>query len=124
MVNYGSALGRYLGLNAFNDGYVDAQGNVETIDQSSLTLAYEHYWSPEWRSVFSGSMANADNPSVAEYAAAGSLAKSYQSFHANLQYLPAPGLMFGGELMFASKELEDGRDGDMNRLQLSVKYAF
>jgi hypothetical protein len=32
--------------------------------------------------------------------------------------------MFGGELMFASKELEDGRDGDMNRLQLSVKYAF
>jgi hypothetical protein len=26
--------------------------------------------------------------------------------------------------MFASKELEDGRDGDMNRLQLSVKYAF
>lgn len=124
MVNYGSALGRYLGLNAFNDGYVDAQGNIETIDQSSLTLAYEHYWSPEWRSVFSGSMANADNPSIAEYAAAGGLAKSYQSFHANLQYLPAPGLMFGGELMFASKELEDGRDGDMNRLQFSVKYAF
>ena len=124
MLNYGSALGRYLGLNAFNDGYLNAQGDIETIDQTALTLAYEHYWTPEWRSVFSGSVATADNPSVADYAAAGGLAKQYQSFHANLQYLPAPGLMLGGELMFASKELEDGRDGDMNRLQLSVKYAF
>jgi hypothetical protein len=61
---------------------------------------------------------------MSDYTAAGGLAKQYQSFHANLQYLPAPGLMLGGELLFASKELEDGRDGDMNRLQLSVKYAF
>ncbi|MEP2270060.1 MAG: DcaP family trimeric outer membrane transporter, partial [Marinobacter sp.] len=33
MFNYGDGLGRYLGLNSFNDGYVGADGDIETIDQ-------------------------------------------------------------------------------------------
>lgn len=49
--------------------------------------------------------------------AAGVFAQQNQSVHANLQYLAAPRLMLGGELMFASKEREDGGDSDMSRLQ-------
>ena len=47
MFNYGDALGRYLGLNAFNDGYVDADGNIETFDQYGGFIAYRHFWSPQ-----------------------------------------------------------------------------
>ncbi len=124
MANFGSALGRYMGINAFNDGYVDSDGDIGTADQWGAFIAYQHYWSPRWRSTFSVSAAGADNPSTANYASADSLAKSYQSMHANLNWLPAPKLSIGGELILASKELEDGRDGDMSRLQFAVKYAF
>lgn len=124
MVNYGDALGRYMGLNAFNDGYIKANGSIETFDQWGGFIAYQHYWSDRWRSTISASIAGADNPGTNQYAGAKGLAKEYQSLHANLSWLPAPSLALGGELILASKELEDGRDGDMSRVQFSVKYGF
>jgi hypothetical protein len=124
MVNYGDGLGRYMGLNAFNDGYIDASGDIGTIDQWGAFLAYRHYWTPKWRSTFSVSAIGADNPGINDFIHAGALAENYQSFHANLNYLPAPGLQIGGEYLYAMKELENGSDGDLNRLQFAVKYAF
>jgi hypothetical protein len=124
MVNYGDALGRYLGLNSYNDGYIDFNGDIETIDQWGAFIAYRHFWSPKWRSTFSVSASGADNPDTDDFLHANSLAKEYQSAHINLNYLPAPKLSLGGELIFATKELEDGRDGDMSRVQFAVKYAF
>jgi outer membrane murein-binding lipoprotein Lpp len=124
MLNYGDALGRYMGLNAFNDGYIKANGSIETFDQWGGFIAYQHYWSDRWRSTISASIAGADNPGTNQYAGAKGLAKEYQSLHANLSWLPAPSLALGGELILASKELEDGRDGDMSRVQFSVKYGF
>lgn len=124
MVNYGSALGRYMGLNSFNDGYIDDSGDIDTIDQWGAFIAYQHYWSSQWRSTFSLSASGADNPDVNDYAGADSLAKAYQSAHANLNWLPAPRLSIGGELIYANKELEDGREGALSRVQFAVKYAF
>jgi hypothetical protein len=124
MVNYGDALGRYMGLNTFADGYVDANGDIETIDQWGGFIAYRHFWTPRWRSTFSLSASEADNPSIRDYSAAGDLAAEYRSIHANLNYLPTPKLSIGGELIWAEKELEDGRDGDLSRFQFAVKYAF
>ncbi|MEH6581734.1 MAG: DcaP family trimeric outer membrane transporter [Halioglobus sp.] len=124
MFSYGDALGRYLGLNSFNDGYISDTGAIETIDQMGGFIAYQHHWTPRWRSTFSVSASEADNPSLHEYSAASSLAKSYQSMHANLNWLPAPKLQLGGELIYGKKEMEDGREGDISRLQFAVKYAF
>jgi len=124
MANYGDGLGRYLGLNSYNDGYIDASGDIDTIDQWGALLAYRHFWSQKWRSTFSVSATGADNPDTSDFLHADSLAESYQSAHVNLNYLPAPKLSIGGELVYATKELEDGRDGDMSRVQFAVKYAF
>ena len=124
MFSYGDALGRYLGLNAFNDGYVDAGGDIDTIDQWGGFLAYQHYWSAQWSSSFTLSMAAADNPSVSDFIHANSLAKEYQSAHASLWYHPAPSYSMGGEFIYGTKELENGNDGDLSRLQFAVKYAF
>lgn len=124
MANYGDALGRYMGLNAYNDGYVKPNGDIETIDQWGAFIAYRHFWSPLWRSTFSVSASGADNPDTNDFAGADSLAKSYQSFHANLNYLPTDKMSIGGEFIYGYKELEDGRDGDLSRLQFAVKYGF
>ena len=124
MLSYGDALGRYLGINSYNDGYIDIDGKIGKIDQIGGFLAYRHYWSERWHSSFSVSASRASNPSVSEFAASGSLAKAYRSLHLNLQYLPAPKLMLGGEVIYGAKALESGRDGDMYRLQLAARYAF
>ncbi|KZX60659.1 hypothetical protein A3709_00925 [Halioglobus sp. HI00S01] len=73
MMSYGDALGRYLGLNAFNDGYVNADGDIENLDQWGALLSYQHFWNPEWSSSFTLSMAAADNPDGGDFAPAGSL---------------------------------------------------
>jgi hypothetical protein len=124
MVNYGDALGRYMGLNSFNDGYINAAGDIKTVDTWGGFIAYEHYWSDRWRSTFSLSASEADNPDTSDFLGAQTLAKKYQSAHANLNWLPAPKLSIGGELIYATKELENGRDGDMSRVQFAVKYGF
>jgi hypothetical protein len=66
MASYGNALGRYLGLNSFNDGYIDTDGKIRTIDQFGAFLAYRHYWNDQWRSNFVLSASEASNPSVSE----------------------------------------------------------
>ena len=47
-----------------------------------------------------------------------------QSFHANVIYSPFPKLDVGAELSFGKRELEDDREGDLKRLQTTVKYSF
>ncbi|EED36885.1 secreted protein of porin family [Luminiphilus syltensis NOR5-1B] len=120
-LSYGDALGRYLGLNMFNDGYVDINGDVETFDQMGGYLAYRHLWSQAWESSIGYSYSAADNPSDVD---SSSWAKEYHSFHANLKYKPAPGLWIGGEYIYASKELENGDKGDLDRIQMAVQYSF
>jgi len=124
MVNYGDALGRYMGLNAFNDAYIDNDGDLATTTQWGGYLAYRHYWNDQWRSNLSVSVAESDNPGVGEYALAEELARSYRTFHVNLNYLPAPDMQLGTELILGTKELESGRSGDLLRLQFGAKFAF
>ena len=124
MANYGDALGRYMGLQAFEDGYIDSSGSIKTVDQFGGFIAYRHFWSEKWRSTFSASYAEADNPDRSDFAFSDDLSKSYQTYHANLNWLPAPKLSIGGELIYAKREVEDGRDGDLSRIQFAVKYAF
>ena len=126
MFSHGNAMGRYLGLNAFDDGYVGSNdnGNIETFNQWGAYFAYRHAWTSTWRSTLSVSAMAADNPAAGDFLPADALARSYHSIHANLLYTAAPGLLFGGELMYAGRELQDGRDGDMMRLQMALKYVF
>jgi hypothetical protein len=39
-------------------------------------------------------------------------------------YSPTKNLTFGGEYILAEREVENGADGDLNRLQFTSKWAF
>jgi hypothetical protein len=120
MLNAGNALGRYMGLNAFRAGAIEADGDIDLIDQVGIFVAYRHLWDEQWRSSFSLSAAQADNPD----AAGGTAAKQYETLHANLIYKPTAALDLGGEIIIGNKELENGDDGSINRVQFSAKYGF
>jgi hypothetical protein len=121
MATAGSGLGRYVGLNTTNDAVLDANGNLESIDQMSIFGSYRHFWNDQWRSNLTLGYLSIDNDTALTGMGATSDASSV---HVNLIYSPVPKMDFGVELLFANRELESGADGDMTRLQFSAKYAY
>ena len=120
-VNWGSGLGRYIGLNTANGAVLDANNELEAIESAGFSIAYRHWWNNKMRSSFIYSMLQVDNPT--DLTGTAVTEQSY-STRVNLMYSPSKELTFGGEYSFANRELESGIEGDMNRFQLMAKYAF
>ena len=121
IVTLGSGLGRYIGLNFSNGAVIDANGDLEAIDSVGGFLAYLHHWNGRWRSSFNVSYLAIDNDTSLTGLGANASAASYS---ANIIYSPAAKIMFGLEYMHATRDLESGVDGAMDRVQFSAKYAF
>jgi hypothetical protein len=117
----GAGLGRYLALNAANGGVLNTQGNLEAIDSSAFSAAYRHIWNKQFRSNFIYAAFSADNNAVLT---GQSVTAETQSMRVNLMYQPTAKITVGAEYTFAKREIESGADGDMNRAQFSMKYAF
>jgi hypothetical protein len=117
----GDGLGRYVALNFINDVSTDAQGLLKAIPTVSGFVAYRHHWSTHWRSSFNLSGIRGDNDVTQT---GGGANRQAWSGSANLLYSPVTDLTFGAELMRATRELEDGRDGAFLRLQLSARWNF
>ncbi len=113
-------LGRYIALNAFRDGGIDATGNLDLTTVTGGYVAYRHNWSDKLRSTIQYAYSTA---SLADGLSSANTEK-VSNFNVNLIYAPTPKLTFGGALIQASRELEDGTDGDLTRLQLTAKYGF
>ncbi len=119
--NTGSGLGRYSALNAVNGAVLTESGDLETIDSMGYGIAYRHVWSEKARSSIMFSAFEADN----DVALTGlSTTESTYSTRVNYLYSPTKALTVGAEYAFAHREIESGIDGDMNRIQVSAKYAF
>ncbi len=118
---YGGGLGRYIGLNFSNGAVLDANGQLQAIDSMGAFLAYLHHWNGQWRSSFNVSYIGIDNDTSLTGTGANEGASSYS---ANILYSPAPKVMVGLEYMHATRDLESGVDGAMDRIQFSAKYAF
>lgn len=117
----GSGLGRYLALNAANGAVVTPNNELEAIDSMAYSVAYRHVWNQKMRSNFTYSAFDADID--LNLMSAASTEKTY-SVHANLIYQPTAKISVGGEYAFAKRELASGLEGDMNRVQFSLKYDF
>jgi hypothetical protein len=121
MASAGKGLGRYIGLNTATDAVLDADGRLHAIDVSGVFGAYRHYWSDRWRSSLTLGYLAVDN----DVALTGTgVTRSAGSVHLNLIYSPLPQLDLGVEFLYAERELEDGADGGLTRLQFSAKYAY
>ena len=116
----GGNLGRYIALNAFDPGRIENNGDIELIDQMGGFISYRHIWTPQWRSNLTVSHVTSDNPDEMP----DTTSKSVSSTHANLIYSPISNLDLGGELIWADRELENGSNGELHRLQFTAKLGF
>ncbi len=120
-VTSGKGLGRYVGLNTANDAALTATNQLEAIKSTGYTIAYRHAWSATSRSSIFYSADSIDNPT--EHTGTAQTKKT-ASVSANYIYQWAKPLSVGVEYRRATRELETGIDGDLNRIQFSVKYDF
>jgi len=116
----GDGIGRYMALGTSADAVLSA-GELDAIGITGGYLAYKHTWSPKWRSTATVSALAIDNNTANTGTA---LTKSVQSASINLLYSPVARLTFGAEYRHAQRELENGADGDLDRVQLSAKYTY
>jgi len=120
----GGNLGRYVGLNFTTDAVLTSSGadaDLEAIDGFAGSIAYRHVWSDEWRSNVYFALGEYDND--VGYTG-GRVNKSSESWTFNTWYTPLPKLDIGAEFRYAVRELENGDDGSLNRLQFTTKYSF
>jgi len=121
MASTGKGMGRYIGLNSANGAALDADGNLHAIKSTGVFGSYRHFWSETWRSNLTLGYLWVDND--IEYTGT-SVTKDGKSVHVNLIYSPQPKLDFGIEFLYADREIENGLDGDLKRVQFSAKYAY
>jgi hypothetical protein len=117
----GGNLGRYVGLNFANDAVLTPDGDLESIDGYAGFVAYRHVWNDRLRSNLYYAMQEYDN----EVNLTGDrINKSSNSWTVNFIYSPLPKLDIGAEFRHAVRELENGADGSLDRLQFTTKYSF
>lgn len=119
--NAGSGIGRYTALNAAQGAALDANGDLEAIDTYGYSIAYRHVWSEKARSSFMFSAIEID---VNEATMGAGYTESIFSTRMNYLYSPTKAITVGAEYSYARRETANNLDGDMNRLQVSAKYAF
>ena len=121
MATAGDGLGRYIGLNIVNDAAIKLDGTLDPIFTWSGFAAYRHLWSDRVRSNLGGSYFKADNP--VRLTTNQVTDESWNAF-VNLIWTPVGPLNVGLELMYAQRTLEDGRSGNLQRVQVSTQYNF
>ncbi|MEO1015776.1 MAG: DcaP family trimeric outer membrane transporter [Pseudomonadota bacterium] len=121
MATYGEGIGRYIGVNIVNDAAIQTNGELQTIATYSGFASYRHFWTKNLRSNLTGGFFKADNP--VSLTGDGVTDEVY-SVHANLIYTPIEKFDVGVEYIYANRRLEDGQEGNMNRVQFSTKYSF
>lgn len=121
MMHYGNAHGRYIStINTFSDASLDASGHMDLTVAYGAMLSYQHWWSKQWRSSLTYGFSQADQPDYVNRV----LNRQVQSLHANLLWSPVSQAMLGVEYAYGNRELIDGREGDVQRVQFSAKYSF
>jgi len=119
--NYGDALGRYM-ESEFADAFIDpVSHDIEKCNQLGIVVGYRHFWKSNLRSSILYSYASRDNDT--DYVA-NTVDEQYQSLHANLIWSPVSRVNIGAEYIWAYRELENNKDGDMNRLLFSFQFNF
>jgi outer membrane murein-binding lipoprotein Lpp len=120
-VNYGNALGRYMEAE-FADAFLNpVTHDIELSDQWGGFVSYHHFWTDALRSSIVYSLAERDND--LDYVT-DAVDKKYQSVHANLIWSPVARVNIGVEYIWGYREVENGEDGDMNRVQTAFQYKF
>ncbi len=117
---WGDGIGRYMEGGANQGTSITADGRLDTQFSYGGFLTYKHWWTDTLHSNIDFGVSYFDlNPE--EVADAN---KELYSSHINLIWDPIDKLSFGIEYIWARREVQDGREGTINRAQFISKIFF
>ncbi len=120
-VTYGKGTFKYCNDDFVNnDAAYDSSGDLEALPWFGAMVGYTHYWAPRWRSTVSYGFVNIENdPSQGPDA-------YHQTQYAslNLIYQMREHLKLGLEGLYGSKQTQDGNNGDVWRIQMSMVWSL
>tara|TARA_R110002096_G_scaffold17196_2_gene59442 strand:+ start:25813 stop:26145 length:333 start_codon:yes stop_codon:yes gene_type:complete len=110
-----------MGMNSFNVGALDANGEINLTTMYGGLAAYRHVWNDNMRSTLGVSFSDADNDTALSGL---DVPESFRSLHANFIWSPLERMSLGAEYIWGRRIDESGNDGKLNRLQLSAIYQY
>lgn len=124
-LSYGNVLGRYMSLNADDDGVLDAADNIHLTDMFGAYISYQHWWSQALRSSltlgYSRSYHDAD---LSHFSSVAEINESLFSSHLNLIWNLTTAATVGVEWIHGERELWNGMEGSLDRLQFTSMFRF
>ena len=121
MLTAGRGINRYIGLAATTDAVLDQGGDLDTIDSVAGYVAWQHVFSPKFRTNVYYSRADYRNDH--ELTGLG-ITKRLESWHANMIWTILPKLDLGIEGIWGKRTLERGDSGELARLHFHARYSF
>lgn len=120
--SYGDGIGRYIydvAVSGQGAGY--NAGQLETQEVFSGYASYQHHWTDTLRSNLMGGYTHIDN---ATSLVGTTDNETIASGHLNLIWQPLKQYKVGLEYMHGHRELDDGTEGQLDRLQASFIYSL
>ncbi|GIU67911.1 DcaP family trimeric outer membrane transporter [Candidatus Phycosocius spiralis] len=125
MGSYGTGIGRYLGLNFAPDTiYVAATNDLKEVKNFAGFAALRINFTPTVRSTLMASYQEADYDSALSAVSLATFNKSASSIAGNVFWSPVKGFDLGVEYRHGQRELVNGANGDLDRLEFVGKYVF
>jgi hypothetical protein len=120
-MGYGEGLGRYIFDVAIgmNDGVVTNTGQLELAPVLAGYAAYQHHWNDTMRSNIIYGQTHINNPNTGL-----DLNENVQSLETNLIWQPHKRIQTGLSYYYGYRELESGKDGDLNRVMWSTWFML
>jgi hypothetical protein len=123
-LNGGSGIGRYVNdlasVGEFDGIFDEESAKLELFDIRAGYASWQHWWSEALRSNLTFGVVDVDNPDFVDPTAYRRTLRA----SANLIWTPTPRIDVGTELLWGSRENEDGSDGEATQLQMSARYRF
>jgi outer membrane DcaP-like protein len=120
-VTVGEGIFRYMNDDFFNnDAAFDSSGDLQAIPCTAFLFGFTHRWNEEWRSTVSYGYVNLDNE-------ASQGPDAYHLTHytsANVVWQARKRLNLGFELLYGSKETNDGHMGNATRVMFGLVYSL
>lgn len=123
-IHHGEGMARYTGLALPRDASYDAvTGDLNLTETTAYFVAYRHWWTDNLRSsiIYSGMETDYDN---GDMATTFNDMEESESWAINLMYSPVKPVTIGIMYLEADVDKVNGDSGDMERIQVSAKYAF
>ena len=121
-VTTGKGTGRYVyDINTSANFFNINTGSLELQEYVASTLGVQHVWADHWRSNFFAGAVRIDNDT--KYTGT-TVNKFIASGHANLIWQPVDSYKVGLEYMHGYRKIENGEEGNLDRVEASFIYNF